>query len=71
MPDPVSVAAVRCRVMKKSSSPLSGYVTTGVVGGVESDHLVMSVNTPVPHPMVIYQVTVCAYHELLCAIALT
>ena len=42
-----------------------------MVGGVASDHLVMIVNTPVPSPMVTYPVTVCAYHELLCAMALT
>jgi len=31
----------------------------------------MIVNKPVPRPIVTYHVTVCAYHELLCAIAFT
>ena len=43
----------------------------GVVGGVVSDHLLVILNVHEPKPIVIYPVTVCPYHELLCAIAFT
>lgn len=65
MPDPVSVLAVHSKVTKNICSPLSGYVSTGNVGGVLSAHLVMRVNMPVPKPIVIYHVVVCANQELL------
>ena len=43
----------------------------GSVGAVVSDHLVIIVKRPVHRPIVIWPVTVCAYHEPLFAIALT
>ncbi|HBB04307.1 TPA: hypothetical protein DCZ39_05450 [Patescibacteria group bacterium] len=70
-PDPVSVLAFHAKLTKNNASPLSGYVSTGVVGGVESDHLVVRVNIPVPRPIVTYQVTSCTNHELLFANAFT
>jgi hypothetical protein len=41
----------------------------GVVGGVVSDHLLVIVNVHEPKPTFTYQVIVCPYHELLCAMA--
>ena len=71
IPEPVSVLAIHSKPTKKISSPLSGYVITGVVGGVVSVHLVVSVNIPVHRPIITFHVIVCRYPELLCAIALT
>ena len=59
------------KLTKNIFSPLNGYVIVGIVGAVESDHLVIIVKRPVHRPIVIYPVTVCAYHEPLFAIALT